>query len=71
MAGLDDSQGVDPSEPVYCFCRRVYFGDMIGCDNDDCEIEWFHFECVGLTAQPAGKWYCPECKPLMKRQRRA
>lgn len=22
---------------------------MIGCDNDNCEIEWFHLECVGLT----------------------
>lgn len=21
---------------------------MIGCENEDCPIEWFHFECVGL-----------------------
>ena len=21
-----------------------------------CPIEWFHFQCVGLTAKPKGKW---------------
>lgn len=53
---------VDPDEPVYCVCQRISFGEMIGCDNDDCQIEWFHFECVGLTSKPKGKWYCPRCR---------
>ena len=35
---------------------------MIGCDNDLCPIEWFHFGCMGLTAKPKGKWYCPKCR---------
>ena len=35
---------------------------MIGCDNDSCPIEWFHFECVQLQAKPKGKWYCPKCR---------
>lgn len=26
-----------------------------------CQIEWFHFACVGLTTKPKGKWYCPRC----------
>ncbi|CAH0519349.1 unnamed protein product [Peronospora belbahrii] len=26
------------------------------------QYEWFHFSCVGLTDQPAGKWYCHDCK---------
>ena len=59
----------DPSEPTYCFCNRVSFGEMVACDNPDCRVEWFHFECVGLQAdqaRPKGKWYCPECVPLMK-----
>mgnify|MGYP000046826714 CR=1 FL=1 len=55
-----------PDEEVYCYCQRVYFGDMIGCDNDDCPIEWFHFECVGLTEQPKGTWYCPDCRATME-----
>ncbi len=35
---------------------------MIGCDNDLCPIEWFHFNCVGLSHKPKGKWYCPKCR---------
>eukprot|EP00428_Durinskia_dybowskii_P081448 CAMPEP_0170421558 /NCGR_PEP_ID=MMETSP0117_2-20130122/35962_1 /TAXON_ID=400756 /ORGANISM="Durinskia baltica, Strain CSIRO CS-38" /LENGTH=181 /DNA_ID=CAMNT_0010680115 /DNA_START=37 /DNA_END=579 /DNA_ORIENTATION=+ len=31
---------VDPNEPLYCFCNRIAFGDMIACDNEDCQIEW-------------------------------
>ncbi|CAH0491381.1 unnamed protein product [Peronospora farinosa] len=56
---------IDPNEPIYCSCRRVSFGQMVGCDNDDCKYEWFHFGCVGLTDQPAGKWYCHDCKPQL------
>lgn len=35
---------------------------MIGCDRDYCPIEWFHFDCVGITEAPSGKWICAECK---------
>uniref|UniRef100_A0ACB8ERX1 Uncharacterized protein n=1 Tax=Sphaerodactylus townsendi TaxID=933632 RepID=A0ACB8ERX1_9SAUR len=41
---------VDPNEPTYCLCHQVSYGEMIGCDNPDCSIEWFHFACVGLDA---------------------
>jgi len=53
---------VDPDEPTYCLCEQVSYGEMIGCDNNDCDIEWFHFNCVGLTSKPKGKWYCPNCR---------
>lgn len=52
---------VDPNEPTYCLCHQVSFGEMIGCDNPDCPIEWFHFQCVGLTCKPKGKWFCTRC----------
>ena len=32
----------------YCHCQRPSFGQMIGCDNSNCEKEWFHYRCVGL-----------------------
>ncbi|TKR64564.1 hypothetical protein L596_025074 [Steinernema carpocapsae] len=55
--------GTGPEEPTYCTCNRISFGDMIGCDNDKCTIEWFHFECVNLKTKPKGKkWYCPDCR---------
>lgn len=53
---------IDPNEPTYCLCVQVSFGEMIGCDNDECPIEWFHFSCVGLNHKPKGKWYCPKCR---------
>lgn len=36
---------------------------MVGCENPDCRIEWFHLRCVGLNASPKGKWYCADCRP--------
>ncbi|XP_048160840.1 LOW QUALITY PROTEIN: inhibitor of growth protein 2 [Corvus hawaiiensis] len=53
---------IDPNEPTYCLCNQVSYGEMIGCDNEQCPIEWFHFSCVGLTYKPKGKWYCPKCR---------
>lgn len=47
---------IDPNEPTYCICQRVSFGEMVGCDNPECRREWFHFECVGLSANPRGRW---------------
>lgn len=61
---------IDPNEPTYCSCNNVSYGEMIGCDNDKCVIEWYHFGCVGLRTKPKGKWYCPECrgdKPNVRR----
>lgn len=58
----------DPNEPRYCICNQVSYGEMVGCDNTDCPIEWFHYGCVGLTEAPKGKWYCPQCTAAMKRR---
>lgn len=60
---------------TYCICGQVLFlvrfyvqpsyGEMIGCDNDNCTIKWFHLHCVGLDTIPEGSWYCPNCRGLM------
>ncbi|GAB1867661.1 Transcriptional regulatory protein pho23 [Camponotus japonicus] len=49
---------------IYCYCRCPYdeVSEMIACDGEDCRIEWFHFECVGIMVPPKGKWYCPDCR---------
>lgn len=31
---------LDPDTTPYCTCQRQSYGEMIGCDNDDCEYEW-------------------------------
>ncbi|CAI5775458.1 of growth 5 [Podarcis lilfordi] len=59
---------VDPNEPTYCLCHQVSYGEMIGCDNPDCPIEWFHFACVDLTTKPKGKWFCPRCAQEKKKK---
>jgi hypothetical protein len=53
------------TEELFCFCRRISYGDMVGCDNEKCPFEWFHFNCVGLTDKPKGKWYCSHCTEKM------
>ena len=48
----------------YCFCRNLSYGQMIGCDNNQCAYEWFHVGCVGFKEPPKeeGAWYCPVCR---------
>ena len=57
---------------------------MIACENPDCETEWFHFACVGLTTevccsnivvgialqfeQPKDPWYCSVCSGEEKKE---
>lgn len=60
---------IDPNEPLYCFCQQVSYGDMVGCDNDSCDKEWFHYGCVGLKEPPIGKWYCSTCLTNMKNRK--
>lgn len=44
-----------------CYCRSLDMGRMVACDNANCKIKWYHFECVGLYKNPEGSWYCPSC----------
>ncbi|SSD60877.1 related to Transcriptional regulatory protein PHO23 [Saccharomycodes ludwigii] len=46
---------------LYCYCNNVAYGEMVGCDGKDCQIEWFHLPCIGLKTLPRGKWYCKDC----------
>ena len=49
---------------LWCYCRQDETYDyMIGCDNEQCPIQWFHLSCVHMTMDdvPEGNWLCPEC----------
>jgi len=67
--GPEQDWNFDPNEPRYCICNQVSYGDMVACDNDDCPYEWFHYPCVGITAPPKGKWFCPKCQANMARRK--
>ena len=58
VQGEDDEDG--PGQERYCYCNGVSYGEMVGCDGDNCVREWFHLNCVGLNRAPAknGKSSC-------------
>lgn len=53
---------------LYCICHSVSHGNMVACDNENCPYEWFHWECVGMTQEPKGRWLCTECRKLPANQ---
>lgn len=55
-------------EPLYCYCQNVSYGEMVGCDGEDCKLEWFHLPCLKLAEPPKGKWYCKDCAAKLKRR---
>ena len=59
---IEEPEGEGGDEPRYCYCNDFSYGEMVGCDADDCPREWFHLHCVGLSKAPAktGKSPFPE-----------
>ena len=50
----------------YCWCGGRDKGKMVACDNASCQRECFHFQCVGLTRKPRGKWFCSDdCRIML------
>ena len=71
-AGSSKNTNSDDSDETWCYCDQVESGNMVLCDNENCHIQWFHYECVGLDSTDSvikGKWYCPDCRkrPEFKR----
>jgi len=70
----DDEDGeIDADEPLYCYCNNVSYGEMVACDADNCEKEWFHLGCVGLKVPPSQNttWYCDNCKDRLKHAKKS
>ena len=36
-------ESTNDGEMTYCCCKGPDEGNMIGCENPDCLIEWFHW----------------------------
>ena len=59
-----DSTDRQLSRQGWCYCGKdETFDNMIGCDNKDFKIEWYHLACLKLDKEkiPKGRWYCPDC----------
>lgn len=52
----------------YCFCNERSYGEMVACENEQCQYEWFHLQCLGLKKSPDDEelWWCPVCRELEK-----
>ncbi|OAK98194.1 hypothetical protein IQ06DRAFT_379074 [Phaeosphaeriaceae sp. SRC1lsM3a] len=62
-AQAQEPESKDTTEQ-WCTCRKPDTGElMIGCDNDDCPVQWYHGRCLGLETAPEGDWLCPTCAP--------
>lgn len=59
--GDDEDEAIDADEPTYCYCNGVSYGEMVACDYDGCQKEWFHLECVGLKTAPGKGESTPKC----------
>lgn len=54
IQGDEEDDDDDETEPRYCYCNQVSYGEMVACDMETCPREWFHLDCVGLTKAPKG-----------------
>ncbi|CAD8197901.1 unnamed protein product [Paramecium octaurelia] len=61
---LQDEQVEDAQQHLYCVCQQPSYGTMVACDSKNCQLEWFHLVCVGLSDVPdeKTKWFCPNCR---------
>ena len=52
--GTPEQEWYDPSEPRYCICNQVSYGDMVACDNEDVSI--FGFALSVKTNKKNASW---------------
>lgn len=50
--GRKSSKAVFDFTALWRICGGPEWRDLIACERKDCPIEWFHFQCVGLSAAP-------------------
>ncbi|WVF68957.1 hypothetical protein IAT40_003731 [Kwoniella sp. CBS 6097] len=60
-ADVPEGQEGEADDTIYCICQQKSYGEMIGCDNEKCEYEWFHVKCVDMSGPLPDTWFCPDC----------
>ncbi len=40
----------DVDDRQYCICGKASTMEMIACEEEQCEIIWWHYNCAGFTA---------------------
>jgi hypothetical protein len=52
-------------------CEKDFYTEMMGNDANEwaeCTycLQWYHFRCAGLAADPPDIWHCPNCEERMR-----
>jgi hypothetical protein len=59
-------QAIKKSADKWCLCGRPnneYSPEMVLCDNTNCEIGWYHLECLDIDeGDESGFWLCQQCE---------
>jgi inhibitor of growth protein 3 len=61
---LDEVENVDGEEEdhgLYCICQKQSYGEMVGCDDDNCEFQWVrlqHPSRDGIPDVPLDSFIC-------------
>ena len=61
------SNATTPGNVYYCNMSKEE-DDLIGCDDKNCQIKWFHSKCLRIIKLPKGRWFCPECRKAKKQK---
>jgi hypothetical protein len=48
----------------YCYCKGTINGQLYPCANPDCELKYFHLECLNLKNALKKSWLCPDCRNI-------
>ena len=51
--------GSSNRDVLWYYCREEEQSEMIGYNNVNWPIQWFHAACLHIAKIPKGKWYCP------------
>ena len=46
----------------FCYCKGAVVGEMYPCSRVECQIKYFHLECLNLTRTLKKNWVCPDCR---------
>ena len=57
-----DDPKLSGDDQLCCVCKQPEYGKMIACDNQTCDIVWFHHSCANVRRKPEGKWFCYRCR---------
>lgn len=66
LLNLPNDNDCSNAKDIFCYCQQGETDTMVACDNQNCQYQWFHLQCLGLKKNelPKGKWYCQDCSRL-------